>query len=1288
MEARESDLSKYVIEREIGRGTSGVVYYAHDQQRGGQVALKLLHQNGSPDQQLTEAEVLMGLRHPGIVRIFDYGVSVDSQPFIAMEWLEGEDLSQRQLRAPLPLVPALRLIVNVARALASAHVQGIVHRDIKPANIFLMTGEDGESPCAKLLDFGAAMHVESAAADGGIVGTPAYMSPEQVRGDLSVTERSDVYSLGATLYELVVGHPPHQGPSYLATLARLATTRARRLLEVRPDTPAPLDALVHRMLATEASARPTMTEVADELERIVDSITRGSIPDVEPTSMHLGSSASRLLTTLVASRFANQSERDDALTHVLQLGTEGVPLGQDSLVAHFGARRAHGNEAESALRIGRRLARSGASVGVATGRAFVPMVELHKPVQAIGEVVDRATSLSRTAERNQVLTDVTTRELGRELYEFTPRSREYAEVGQPKSRSRLPTEAVTPFVGRDLEIGRVTTAFERSMKEPRAVVVSISGPPGIGKTRLVREAKKRLEEGTTVHHQIAQRSEPYGMKRPLGVALDVLRSLLGLHKGSQEAEAARAIEALLGEALDQRLHARIPVFAKVLTQRQLSGDEDARGLRDMLWLFMTRALEHALTAGPIVLVSEDIQWADPESVQWLDHLLSRAAKLPLFLVVTSRREFWTESAEWFGGRDHVHIDLHPISSDGTRKIATSAGAGHLSRDAINSIVSQAGGSPLFAEELARLAVVGAKVTEAPTIEAAIQVTLDALSLEQRETLGRLSVLGQSGWVQALEAMGLDDAEATLVELQQVGLLVPHEPSRFAEATEWQFKHGLVRDVVYQSLSEENRQQLHDIAGNWLNDNGEDPTVVARHFDLARESKRAAKFWEIAAQRALETSALEDALHMAEQSLVFAEGQSEAFARAKLLDAAWNGLDARASDRETAVSAMEDSVHDEASATYALGARARYDAVRGQGVDVDERLAKARDAAKRLDLTDEEARCSAELAARLAFAGRFDDAEQEAARLLRLANDKDLPAGAVQAWQTLAIVHQSRGELSAALTSRRNAAWAAREAELRERESVLTTNLGFALTTLGARDEARASLFEGLNLAEAIGSAGARRHAHMLLLCWSGTFGSDQELDGILTDVRDDADAAAAGTWTAPARENLGVLFYRGLELLNNHPQKYAERARTLFRLTTEAYRSTDNRDLLPVALGWWARAELQCGDPEAAYARAGSAAELLDSGAPSLLNESPVYLALHDSNLKLNRPDKAREAVEQAMPALLRRMRGLSVTKYKRPFLTALTDNSTLVSMAASYGVLPDEVQQALTDPSPDSSEA
>jgi hypothetical protein len=202
---------------------------------------------------------------------------------------------------------------------------------------------------------------------------------------------------------------------------------------------------------------------------------------------------------------------------------------------------------------------------------------------------------------------------------------------------------------------------------------------------------------------------------------------------------------------------------------------------------------------------------------------------------------------------------------------------------------------------------------------------------------------------------------------------------------------------------------------------------------------------------------------------------------------------------------------------------------------------------------------------------------------------------------------------------------------------------------------------------------------MLLLGWCAAFGNDRDLDGTLAELRSEADAAADGTWTAPARENLGVLFYRGLELLNNHGAQQRERARALLELSAEAYRRTGNRDLLPVALGCWARAELSLGRAERALELATRAAQLLTEGAPSLLNESPVYLALHDAASKLGDAATARQAISLAMAPLVRRIGGLAATQYARPFLTGLADNSKLVSLAESYGVLPTEVRRQLT---------
>src|SRR5690606_4632907 len=169
-----------------------------------------------------------------------------------------------------------------------------------------------------------------------------------------------------------------------------------------------------------------------------------------------------------------------------------------------------------------------------------------------------------------------------------------------------------------------------------------------------------------------------------------------------------------------------------------------------------------------------------------------------------------------------------------------------------------------------------------------------------------------------------------------------------------------------------------LAADWLTSMGEDAATVAGHYDRGGQHEKAAVHWERAAQRALATNALNDALLMAERALAFADDRQQGFRRAMYLDEAWARLDPRASDRETSVSELEANVYDEASQVRAEGARARFDAARGSGMDVTERLLAIRDRAASLGLHDEEARCSAAAASRLAFAGQFSPAEDEAA----------------------------------------------------------------------------------------------------------------------------------------------------------------------------------------------------------------------------------------------------------------------------------------------------------------------
>jgi tetratricopeptide (TPR) repeat protein len=1284
--------NRFIIERRVGGGGGGVVYRAYDLVTTRTVALKVMESDAGATVEdaarwAREGQLLSELDHPGIVKIVAHGVLEDTgaMPYLAMEWLEGEDLAARQRRAPLEVPCCVELAMFVAMALQAAHDAGVVHRDIKPGNVFLCVGPNSDADYLdvfpKLVDFGVAARENiRITRTGDVVGTPAYMAPEQIRSDASVDGRSDIYSLGAMLFELICGRPPHVGATPIATLARMVTTPAPRLREFRQDLPRALDELVARMLQTDPVERPqSAREVAETLHATLDVVGRlSSLEPVDLSSLRLGSSASRLVTTIVALRLAPGSARERTLEQLRTRGADCVPLGPDALVAHLGARRAVGTEATVALDLARRLARAGAQVGIATGRARVNFRSQTGEVWPVGEVVDRAAALAREASTGVVIADVTTSELGRGRYEFRSRGDGSAIVGEPVRGARREAPGGAPFVGRDPELAQISAALQRSSREQTPVLVSITGPPGIGKTRLRHEVLARISAQAEAPDIVFQRSEAYARGHALGTAADILRAVVGLPKGGSASEAERAIVARLGPQTREELTTgNRDLLARLLVNEPLPEGYDPRGARDALWLAMTDLLLQVVDS-PTVLVCEDVQWADPESIGFLDHMLGRAAHKPLLLLVMARPSFWTDHPRRFQGRDHVRVELRPLSLGASKAIASAMLGQHADPEVVERIAVQAAGLPLFAEELSRLSAAGRASEHAPTIEAAIQVSLDALDEECRDAVGRLSVLGQTCWDAALEALGIPGAEGIMRDLAAAEVLIEQNVPRLTGTREWMFKHALVREVAYNSLGEPERRELHALAADWLASMGEDAVTVAGHYDLGDQPTRAAEHWARAARHALAANALSDAVQMAERSLMFADDKVTAFERACLLDEAWGRLDPRSGERDTAVLALQDNVHDERSSVRARGSRARYDDARGTGDDVSERLSAVRDQAAALGMHDEEARCSAVLASRLAYAGQFEQAEAEAERLLQLASNHGLAAAAVDAWAVLAIVQQTRGALIGALEARRNAANAARAAGLRERQAMLTTNVGFALTTIGARQEARSALLQGLALADALGSAGAVRHAQMNLLGWAATFGRDKEIDLHLGEIRAEADLMAGGGWAAPDRSSLGVLFYRGCELLRAHSDTSSARARSLVRTAARGYGAAGFRDVLPVALGMWAEAERRCEQPGRSVQLAQEAVELLESGAPSLLNESVVFLALHDAQVELGDEEGARQTITRALPHVLRRLQGLVGTSYAPAFLTELPHNAALMAAAEGYGLVPEQIRRVL----------
>jgi eukaryotic-like serine/threonine-protein kinase len=225
---------KYRLEEEIGKGSMGTVYRAVHITLGQRVAIKLISSEHSQSTEArkrfsVEAKAAAKLRSRHVVQVYDDGETPEGNPYIVLEYLEGETLEQRLEREhDIPIADAVRIAGHVGRALARAHAQGIVHRDLKPANIFLVKSEDDEAGwIAKVLDFGIAK-LESSSEKGTtqagtVLGTPLFMSPEQVRGASSVDHRADLYSLGMCLYHMLTGDFAFYSPNYSDVLISICT---------------------------------------------------------------------------------------------------------------------------------------------------------------------------------------------------------------------------------------------------------------------------------------------------------------------------------------------------------------------------------------------------------------------------------------------------------------------------------------------------------------------------------------------------------------------------------------------------------------------------------------------------------------------------------------------------------------------------------------------------------------------------------------------------------------------------------------------------------------------------------------------------------------------------------------------------------------------------------------------------------------------------------------------------------------------------------------------------------
>ncbi len=898
---------RFELERLAQVGGMGAVYKARDRITEHRVAVKLLRApgGGHDERFLREAALLAELRHPAIVRHIAHGRTGDGELYLAMEWLEGEDLARRLTRGALDASEAIDLIRRAADGLALLHDRAGVHRDLKPANLFLV---DGDPAQVKILDFGIARVAAAVAvtSTGSVLGTPGYTAPEQARGVRDVDARADVFALGCVLFECLTGRAAFRGEHVMAVLAKVLLEDPPRLGDVVPDAPPALETLVARLLHKDPGLRPRDGRAVRD---ILDGISQGipairTIGPLTPRPASLGSDEQRFMCLALCTLASTDTTALPRATVTSPLGSEPtlVPDARMSMEGLAALCRAHGARLEQlvdgswvafadrgtarapatdqAAQVGRvalALARAlpGARVAVAAGRA----------VQAgrapVGEVIDRALTLVRAAAAGSVVVDPLTAGLlggGFELRDDAGVLRLIGESGDPAAPHRVLGRPI-PCVGRDRELSALVSLFDEVATEPCARAVLVRAPAGHGKSRVRFELLARLRARGGGFELLQGKGDPLHTGSPFAMAGQVIRRAAGIVDGEPvevgRARLAARVAAVVAPAERERVAGFLGELAHLPARGGSPAVDAARRDAAVMGDQLRRAWDDWLAAEtarrPVVLILEDLHLGDLSTVKLCESALRNLRELPLLVLALARPEIDLLFPQLWAERGLVTIALGELSRKAATRLVHEILDDHAGAPVVARIVEQAGGNPFYLEELCRVVSSDPPGQLPGTILAMAQARLDGLDADARRLLRAASVFGgrfprggaRALWGDPGQAVTVDRLLTELVERE----LIEPVPTELAGEPEFGFRHALVREAAYAMLTDRDRVLGHRLAAEWLVTAGAtDAVLLAQHFERGGVPERAIAGYLRAARDALEGNDLAAVLARVERGL--------------------------------------------------------------------------------------------------------------------------------------------------------------------------------------------------------------------------------------------------------------------------------------------------------------------------------------------------------------------------------------------------------------------------------------
>jgi class 3 adenylate cyclase/tetratricopeptide (TPR) repeat protein len=935
----------------------GLVYEAEDIKLKRRVALKflapeLIRDPESKQRFIREAQASSKLDHQNICTIYEINEDKNHHLFIAMAFCQGRSLKERLKSEPLPVKEAVEIAIQVSQGLARAHEEGIIHRDIKPGNI--METDRGE---VKIVDFGLAKLAEDTeiTQTAGFMGTIAYMSPEQIQGE-RLDFRTDIWSVGVVMYEMLTGVHPFKGESPRAVIHAVLNESPLAPAEIRSDIPSSLEKIIFKCLAKDRreryqTARHLSSDLG-QLRRTIEEERLGAGIDLRRKPPVKKETEQRQATVMFVeidgiSEILEAVEPQEAasiLRHCAACfdfiedvyGGKVDKMTDSSFRAVFGFPTAIENAPEKAVQAAMELRNKidelNASetlgtplrlrIGMSSGMVIVGAIETDEQsgYTVMGDAVTLASQLKDVSEDGAISVGPATFRKTKEAFAYRPlepivwkgrdkpvRVFELLSAKERTTRPRLGWDRTisSELVGREKELDRLQLQVLKAINGEGSIV-NLIGEAGIGKSRLMAElkagavmAKVKLVEG---------RALSIGKNLSFHPLIDILKNWAEIKEDDGTVESGQKLEKAIRPLGPESLDDIFPFIATLMGLRpggryaeRVKGIE-GEALEKLILKSLRELMEKASRRKPLVIIIEDLHWADLTTIRFLESIFRLAENNPVVFMNVFRPDYEETSQRLLRtihsrySRVQTEIVLGPLDENESERLIHNL----LKMSALPVVVRElikkrAEGNPFFIEEVARSfiddGVVEIKdgafrvtdkinsVVIPETIHELLMARIDKLNEDTKSLLKIASVIGRNFFYKILVkvADAIPEIDVKLDTLKESQLI---RERKSQEEVEYLFKHALVQEVTYQSILPKKRKELHLKIANAIESVFSERLpefygMLAFHFSKGEDLEKAETYLIQAGQEALKSSASNEALHYYQAALNIYLGKSGA-----------------------------------------------------------------------------------------------------------------------------------------------------------------------------------------------------------------------------------------------------------------------------------------------------------------------------------------------------------------------------------------------------------------------------